>query len=347
MSQISPVLPGLLAPPEIVEPPQVTPAPHSLLATAIEVTEPVQQRMGQDVEPWTGGFVFQPKDCDQGGVWVPCIDSKPDDLNPNGSGSGSGEQLKSRFDSPDEIVFVPYWVEAQWTCQTRDPEIGRWPQRAQENLVRVQTKQVELETWTGRQMANHPTGQNNQSFVKDAFSVLNPGGASSPTPVSPRKALALLQQGLAICGTGSRGMIHGTAYLIEWLANENRFTNEGTRLSTWTRGTWVVSGAGYPGTGPLITPEEYRTPGQGALTNNMQWMYATGIANYRLGSIKTYPSDEASERAIGQAMEPRPSPGVAHGFNNEVSFQAERAAAVVWDPCCTLAVLVDVCATDC
>ncbi len=33
------------------------------------------------------------------------------------------------------------------------------------------------------------------------------------TAVGPRVALALLQQGLANCGVGSRGMIHATPYL--------------------------------------------------------------------------------------------------------------------------------------
>lgn len=331
-----------LAPPAIVSAPQISPALHSLIATATKVDEPVVDRMGQEVEEWTAGFTFQPEACDQGGVWVPCVDVKdPDSLNPNGgSGSGSGEQLKSTFDAPEIEEFTPYWVEGQFSCSTLGFQVADYAQRALSSLNNVTPKQVEHEFWTGDQMAQHPSA-NNQALVTEVSTraqILNSGSIGALNAVSPTFGMALLQQGLANCATGSRGMVHATPYLVTLWAAGDLIIQDGTRLSTPTRGTHVVSGGGYPGTGPVIAGDE-ATP-----TSTQVWAFATGVVNYRLGRVRLYPNEQQIDADLAEAMRTA-TPGLAHGWDNTITYRAERAAAAVWDPCCTLAVLIDLCAT--
>jgi hypothetical protein len=335
-----------LAPPAIVSAPQLAPGLHSLIETATEVPEPPVDRMGTMVDEWAAGFQFQPEACDQGGVWVPCIDTKSRDLNPvNVSGSGSGDQLKSVFDAPDIQTFYPYWVEGQFTCTTRGFEIAEYARRALRSLENVTPKQVEHEFWTGAQMAEHPEA-NNQALVTEVTSrdqILNAGTIGALTPVSPVQGFALLQQGLANCATGSRGMIHATPYTVEmFIANDLVYqdTRNGNRLSSVARGTYVVSGAGYPGTGPTIAGA------QAAPTGTQVWAFATGMVNWRLGQVRLYPNEQEMASELAQAMRPKSS-GTAHGWDNTVTYRAERPAATVWDPCCTAAVLIDLCASGC
>ncbi len=104
---------------------------------------------------------------------------------------------------------------------------------------------------------------------------------------------------------------------------------EGDRLITPDRGTYVVSGSGYPGTGPIFLG----SGGDPAVpADNHVWMYVTGTVNWRVGKIMMVPGPDEGERMLAQAMRRR---------ENKITYRAERAAAVVWDPCCTLAIYVD------
>lgn len=325
---------------EPVVAPVPTPAPHGLMATALDVTEkpttvddPITQRT-REVERWSMGFRFLPESCDQGGVWVPCIDEKPVELNPDGLGpdgesSGSGTQLKSEFDAPEMVTFIPFVVEGSWKCNTTGFTVANYQEKARRNLENVTPKQIEHEFWTGVQMAEHPTGAGNQALVRNAGAddILNPGwDGSDPTSivaVSPRTALALLAQGFANSAHGSRGIIHMIAYLADLLAGGMILKDDGQRLSTRARGSYVVSGSGYPGTGPIVAGEG----GDPAVPDeNQTWVFGTGAVNYRLGHVMMNPPD------LVQAIDRR---------ENKVKFTAERFGAAVWDPCTTIAVLVD------
>jgi hypothetical protein len=98
-------------------------------------------------------------------------------------------------------------------------------------------------------------------------------------------------------------------------------------LMTRTRGSLVVSGAGYPGTGPAVVEDGSDIP-----PVDQAWVFATGIVNYRLGRPKLVPGADEMPETIAQAISDR---------INQVTYRAERAAATVWDPCITVAVLVD------
>jgi hypothetical protein len=96
---------------------------------------------------------------------------------------------------------------------------------------------------------------------------------------------------------------------------------------TTTRGTYVISGSGYPGTGPDVSPV--------VVPDTQQWVFATGMPVVRLGDVTTVPDGTQVAR---DSLDRRV---------NEITVRAERFAAVVWDKCCTVAVLVDLCAGGC
>ena len=326
---------GLYGVPAPVESPKQSPPLHSLMATATQVDEPKLARdvLGQTIEtePWTVGFEFLPEACEQGGVWGPCLTTVDDE-----------PQLKTQFDQQAPELFIPYQIVGQFTCSTKGFEVARYAEKAEINLELTTPKAMELEFWSGRLMAQHPTGVNNMSLVNQVTDdgILNPGwdpnDPTTVTAVSPRVALALIAQGLANCGVGSRGMIHATPYLAELWGTAWMIEHEGPRLVTRTRGTYVVSGGGYPGTGPYVTSadgDEETTP-----PANQVWVYATGLVNWRLSDVTVIPPDPDD---LAGAMKPSQGAGIAHGWDNEVVFIAERFAAAVWDPCCALAVLVD------
>lgn len=343
---------GLVAPATIVKAPVVVPAAHELLDTAIEVVEAPVRRGGVEVEEWTGGFYFQPEQCEDGGTWVPCITEKEADLNPEnestgdtGSGSGETTQVKSEYVGREWPLFIPYMVEASFTCSTFGWEMAEYAARAERLLSQVEGFRMAQELWTGEQMRSHPTGIDNVSLVGSvtADGILNPGWSAgdptSITAVSARVGMSLLAEALADCGRGARGVIHIPPYLADLIAGAHVLEREGSRLTTRARGDWIISDAGYPRrAGPLVVSEsgaEIPTAGE-----NEAWMFGTGMVNYRRGKIRRVPDDRDMGRAIGQAMLPA-SDGEAHGSDNKVTFRAERFAAAVFDPCCAVAVLVD------
>lgn len=325
--------------------PAVPPALHSLLATGRDVTEPPETvkdpvtGKSRQIDRWTQGLRFMPESCDQGGVWVPCVDEKdvelnPDGLGPDGESSGSGTQLKSAFDPPAVETYYPFVVEGSWECSTIGFGAVDYEGRAARNLELVTTKQVEQEAWTGRQMAQSPSGAGNMSFVRStpAEGVLNDwdgSTAASIVPVSARDGLALIQQGLADRAHGTRGMIHAIPYLADLFATGNMTKDEGQLLTARTRGTYIVSGAGYPGTGPIVVGD---VDGDGnpvphVPDANQVWMFGTSPVELRFAKMMLVPG------RFDQAIDRR---------TNLVHFTAEKYTAAVWDPCVgVVAVLVD------
>lgn len=304
---------GVLGPDAVVDPPPASSALHSLLATAFPATDPEDTR-------WQMGFTFPTGDtCAEGAIWIPTCDDAG-----SGSGSGSGEQTKSETEHDDAARFVPYQVITDYTCDAKFFKIADYEGHAERRLKAVQDRQIEHEFWTGERMAEavdffgNPVTNMSLAATTPTDGVLNDGGAAAPVAVSASVALSILQQGFADCGAGSRGMIHASAYIAEMWGAGNMLESEGVRLITRTRGTYVVSGTGYPGTQPDVVAQ--------ALGADEEWVFATGVPVFRLGDIDIVPDE------LSQALDRRV---------NKVTYHAERVAAVVWDECCTLAVLVD------
>ncbi len=181
----------------------------------------------------------------------------------------------------------------------------------------TKSKALEFEFWTGFQNPDNISLM--QTTPNDDSHVLNPGGAAAPVAVSPGMALMLFAQALANCGGGGRGMIHATPALVErWVTLSSISCND-KLITTCGRGDIIVNGTGYLGWGPT---------GQPIPSANTVWAFATGMVNVRIGEAEIYPDNinEALNRAT-----------------NEVTFRGEVTAAAVFDPCCTFAVLIDLC----
>jgi len=241
-------------------------------------------------------------------------------------------QKSQYFDPTEDVFYDPFQVEVPYQCSTFGWQATEYERRALDQLELGKSKAMESEYWTGAKIPTNPSLV--RSTPNDDDHVLNPGGAALPTAVSPGIALILFAQALANCGTGSRGYIHATPALVErWLnltaiakvpVDESLgdladFIAGDHVLLTPARCDVVVSGSGYPGTGPIGQPP----PGV-----NEVWAYATGPVQVRMGEPELIPTkfEEALDRAT-----------------NTVTYRGEVTAAVTDDLCCRFAVLVDLC----
>jgi len=271
---------------------------------------------------------------------VPDIVAADIDLAGGGAGVAatviqeSGLQVqKSVYVDPTEDVFYdPFQVEVPYRCSSWGWQATEYERRALEQLELGKSKAVEAEYWTGGKNPSNPSLV--RATPNDDDHILNPGGFAAPVAVSPGIALILFAQALANCGTGSRGYIHATPALVErWLnltaiasvpisgelGDLADFITGDRVLLTPARCDVVVSGSGYPGTGPIGQPP----PG-----TNEVWAYATGPVQVRIGESELVPGtiEEALDRAT-----------------NTVIYRGECTAAVTDDLCCRFAILVDLC----
>jgi len=123
-----------------------------------------------------------------------------------------------------------------------------------------------------------------------------PDGVSVGTG-SPAGALALVEDGLANCLLGTRGVIHLTPSVAAHLGNQ---LDEVDGKLVTKAGSNVIVGAGYAG--------------QGTST-----IYGTGPVILHLGPSKIV-TDDMSE--------------MVNRKTNEFTLRAERPVAVTWDGCC-------------
>lgn len=237
-----------------------------------------------DDSRWPLGFKTAPEGC--GDAWVedPC--------------NVGARTVEGR---PAWVENQPMNVVAGDRCSSFGFAAEDYEGRARRLLARCQSKQIAAEFWTGTLATT--AGWPNQFLTDLSSDVLTDGGA---TPVS---ALACLEQALAQCGCGDRGMIHATPQLVtHWAALGNSvLRREGGMLLT-IHDTIVVSDGGYDGSGP-----------GGTVAGATQWAYATGMVTVRLGPVSITPGsfEEALDRA-----------------DNTVRFFAERPAAATFDGCC-------------
>ena len=268
-------------------------------------------------------------------------DIVPADIDLAGGGATVGAAVvqeaglpiqKSAYSDPTEDVFYdPFQVEVPYECSSFGWQATEYERRAMDQLELGKSKAMEAEYWTGNKIPTNPSLVG--STPNDDDHILNPGGAAAPVAVSPGIALILFAQALANCGTGSRGYIHATPALVERWSNLTAiapalvsslggfadFIDSEEVLVTPARCDIVVSGSGYPGTGPIGQPP----PGP-----NEVWAYATGPVQLRMGEPELIPKtiEEALDRAT-----------------NTVTYRGELTAAVTDDLCCRFAILVDLC----
>ena len=267
-----------------------TPPLHGLAASAQEVTDP---------ERWDSGFTICPENCvDISGMVNDCW-------------SFTDATVPTPADPPanqDCYDVDAYTMETSFRCNARGFQTVDYRGRARRQLEAATSKFMEHELWTGTLRPDNPR--------------LDMGGVViGPGPYTPSEALVLLGQALSNCAHGGRGMIHAPTFVVDaWLeagGGGGSIKEQGTRLVTVNRGDTIVSGTGYPGTGP-----EGVAPGGG-----QAWVWATGPVQYRLGSINVIPD------AFKEAFNKR---------NNLVQYHAQREAAANFDPCCHFGLLVQV-----
>lgn len=243
---------------------------------------------------WQAGFRYAPEQtCLAGGVDDPCAPA--DMVIPT---------------NPDVVASIPGLVWAGDRCSSFGWEARDYRGRAQRALIASESKQIAKELWVGTQAqtASWP----NRYLASPLSDTLSNG------PMTPGDALACLEQALAECSNGQRGMIHCTRQLgarLSELGSTFRASTPGLILTYMD--TIIVPDAGYDGSGPN---------GQPAVAGS-QWAYATLMVTVRRSPIELIP--DTFEEALDRT-------------NNTVEFRAERLASASFPTCCHLAVEVDV-----
>lgn len=212
-------------------------------------------------------------------------------------------------DGPSSIgEYIPFGVSARVDCSTMGGMRVDWEQRAKDALEQCYSKAVETEFWEGR-LAREAGNANRYLANGDAEDITPTSG----TAVKVRYGLALLEGKLAELGCGGKGFIHVPRSIGSVLPLKDK---DGDGVLTTALGNYVIAGDGYTGTG---------TDGA-ATTGSSVWLYATGPVSVRL--------DEPTV----SADYPRQSINTS---TNKVEVSAERMAAVTWDGCVHIGVLVD------
>lgn len=212
---------------------------------------------------------------------------------------------------PALVQVDPFGVMTPATCSVfghATPELqDELRAQARRKLRACEAYQIEEEFWTGTKVATNPHLASTDSEDITAE-------AQYATGMDADDALACMEKELGNCQCGGQGMIHMSRRLFTKLATVFApFRKEGARILTMLD-TIVVPGAGYPGTSP-----------EGASDPAWEWMYGTGIVTVRMEAGDEIP------RIVTQAVD---------RSLNTMTWYAEKAVAVDWDPCCHLAVKV-------
>lgn len=245
-------------------------------------------------EHWVGGFTYESRQCSVTQNYLDVCGGGP---APIAGVTPSGDALQ---------VFNPYVIEAVETCTTFGFGARDLADRVKDALEAVSQKAVERELWTGGvAQANGYTENRYLASTNSQNITPSPG-----TALKIRYGLALLENALAGCNAGTRGVIHVTRDVASAL----NLRIVGDHLETQL-GNYVVAGAGYTGSGP-----------SGTIPASGKWMYATGPVAVTLGAAQV----------LGESMSEQVDRSV-----NRWTARAVRPAAAVWDGCCAFAVHVD------
>lgn len=280
----------------VIEAPKIVPSAFGLLAVVDPVT-------GTE-DKWVRGF-SQEWETDLYALY------NVDDTNANETqiaGAGSVNYY-------DEIK--PFFIEVQEDRSTLGflgiDRIARIKRQCDAATQRA----VEEELWDGaiRKASSHT----NRALTSNTVTILNSG-----TAVSAKRALAILEQGIAEAShAGEQGIIHLTRDVTALLSSNSQMlfhNKEKDHLQTMG-GTPVVVGSGYTGTGP-----DGATGATASLTN--KWIYATGTVRVFLGDV-----DVVNDN-LSQAYD-------VSGNQNDMRLKAIRPAAAYFDTSIHLAVRVD------
>lgn len=248
---------------------------------------------------WQAGVTWNPEQCGVSGRFAVDCDGGTDELVAERSG---------RIVNAD-----PFGIFAADECSPFGFQSRDWNGRATRQLEATQSYQIANELWTGT--LSTAEGLDNQALTDSTSDTL------TNAPALPVEAFACLEQGLAECSKGRRGMLHVTPQALVHLVTNYTVVREGGQFVS-PLGNIVVADAGYDGSGPGGVP-----------AGASQWMYATGIVSIVLEPAATLipgSLDDAQNfaRALNRA-------------DNTLTVRAEKLAMYLWDQCCHLAAEVD------
>jgi hypothetical protein len=210
----------------------------------------------------------------------------------------------------------PFGVGYVYECDSRSGyQPGEFRTRAREEFDAWQPKLIEQQVWEATAITTNPDLVGATTIIPAAVAGLD-----------PIPALGCLTQELRNCGHGGPGMIHATSQLVnEWVAaglviRANRW--KGDLLYTGLDDV-VVPGSGYDGS----------PPGAVAPQTGIQWAYATRIMQIRLSPVTFVPGAVDDRQWMREALD---------RSVNTIRVVVERAVLAIWDPCCTIAVRVNV-----
>lgn len=237
--------------------------------------------------------------------WSPeqCGESGRDTIDCLGSTAG-----RTPPDNPGIESSDPFVVWAAYECSPFGWESIDYVGRAQRQLAATQSFQIADELWGGGSIVN---GGHLTDITSDRVT------STAATPVA---ALACLEQGLAQCGQGQRGLIHVTPQVLVHLVAAFAVQRIGGQFVS-PLGNIVVADAGYDGSGPGGVP-----------AGSSQYAYATDLIGVRLGTVQTVPAN-LDQPGVAEAF--------ATTFDNTLTVWAQRPALYQWDRCCHLAAEID------
>lgn len=153
------------------------------------------------------------------------------------------------------VSGAPFSVVTSYSCNVVGFRLDEAEQRVRTRMMLHEQRAVERRLWQGQYSAG-------MGIIPGLFQQLN---VATGTASCPTDAIAYLEQQLAdndIVG----GVIHARPYMSAHLAQSHLFSRTGPRTFATERGTPIVFGNGYDGTGPA---------GQ-AVTASAEYMYASG-----------------------------------------------------------------------
>jgi hypothetical protein len=244
-------------------------------------------------DDWMGGFVWLGESCPDWQGFAPCA-----------------ELTESPPPGTTELAYVvPVGYRTMFACSTLSGMMDGDRQRAQRQAERIASFVAARELWTGELSQLDPYDLPNGG----AAGQVNPhlagveAGSTLTATGDIMTAVADLEATVAEATLGGPVFLHGSTRLLGRVAQN--FERVGNELRTKT-GAVVIPDAGYPGTGPDGTGED--------------WLYGTGPVVVRLGPVTT---DLADASTIDRPINLR-------------QVIAQRMFAVGFDPCTLFAIHV-------
>jgi hypothetical protein len=279
-------------PPSLLTPPPLAAGRRGLLAVA---TTP-----GDVPANWLQGVTYTPEPCTapEPLPWVVCVTDVdlPDDPNTR----------------PAAALWQPIWLRGEDVCSTLDGmRFDERERRARANLTATASWQAEREFADA--VASSQAGDENPHLSAAAGWVSADDATSAAT--APAVALAALEQELAVCLHGQRGMLHAPPAVVSLWDAAGQLHMEGQVLVT-ANDNVVVAGSGYSGDDPS---------GSSADAGSL-WAYGTGLVYQIRGEATT--EGEASER-VDRAQ-------------NTIVTWVTQPLLLFTSPCCKIAAQVSI-----